>query len=104
MDRSPCPLRDSTESPIDIDWICFNFHPQFARTRQTLAVFMRDLSLPFGTIEAKDEGEEVVLHPYVPSTPSDEFRRSHATQSSFRKKKPPPRTAFTAAQAATCIG
>jgi hypothetical protein len=27
-------------------------------------------------IEAKDEGEEVVLHPYVPSTPSEELARS----------------------------
>jgi hypothetical protein len=104
MDRSPSPLRDSTESPINIDWICFNFHPQFARTRQNLAVFVRDLSLPFGTIEAKDEGEEVVSHPYVPSTPSEELRRSRATPSSFGKKKPPPRSTFTTARAATCIG
>jgi hypothetical protein len=55
-------------------------------------------------IEAKDEGEEVVPHPYVPSTPSEELGRSHATPSSFKKKKPPPRTAFTTARAATCIG
>jgi hypothetical protein len=65
---------------------------------------VRDLSLPFGMIEAKDEGEEVVPHPYVPSTPSEELGRSHATPSSFKKKKPPPRTAFTTARAATCIG
>jgi hypothetical protein len=31
---------------------------------------MHDLSLPFGTIEAEDEGEEDVLYP---------FRASHAT-------------------------
>jgi hypothetical protein len=49
---------------------------------------VRDLSLPFGTIEAKGEEEELVPHPYVPSTPSEELRRSRATPSSFRKKKP----------------
>jgi hypothetical protein len=53
--------------------------------------------LPFGTIEAKDEGEEVMLHLYVPSMPSEELGRSRTTPSSFGKKKPPPRTAFTAA-------
>jgi hypothetical protein len=66
--------------------------------------FVRDLSLPFGMIEAKGEGEEVVPHPYVPSTPSEELERSRAMSSSFGKKKPPPRTAFTAARAATFIG
>jgi hypothetical protein len=76
----------------------------FTRTRQTLAVFVRDLLLPFGTIEAKGEGEELVPHPYLPSTPSEELGRSRATSSSFRKKKPLPRTAFTVARAATCIG
>jgi hypothetical protein len=65
---------------------------------------MRDLLLPFGTIEAKDEGEEVVPHPYVPSMPSEELERSRATLPSFGKKKPPPRTTFTVARAATCIG
>jgi hypothetical protein len=64
---------------------------------------VRDLSLPFGTIKAKGEEEELVPHPYVPSTPSEELRRSRATPSSFRKKKPLPRTAFTAARAATCF-
>jgi hypothetical protein len=48
-------------------------------------------------IQAKDEGEEVVSHPYVPSTLSEELRRSRAMPSSFEKKKPPPRTTFTAA-------
>jgi hypothetical protein len=65
---------------------------------------MCNLWMPFGTIEAKDEGEEVVPHLYVPSTPSEELGRSHATPPSFGKKKPPPRTAFTAARDATCIG
>jgi hypothetical protein len=55
-----------------------------------------DLLLHFGTIQAKDEGEEVVPHPYVSSTPLEELKRSRATPSSFGKKKPPPRTAFTA--------
>jgi hypothetical protein len=68
-------------------------------------VFVRDLSLPFGMIDAKDEGEEVMLHPYVPSMLSEELGRSRAMPSSFGKKKsPPPRTAFTTARAATCIG
>jgi hypothetical protein len=66
-------------------------------------IFVPDFLPPFGTLEAKDEGEEVVPHPYVPSTPSEELGRSRATPSSFRKKKPPPCTTFTAAQAATCI-
>jgi hypothetical protein len=55
-------------------------------------------------IEAKDEGEEVVPHPYVPSTPLEELRRSRTTPSSFGKKKPLPRTAFTAARVVACIG
>jgi hypothetical protein len=55
-------------------------------------------------VEAKVEGEEVVPHPYVLSTPSEELRRSRATPSSFGKKKSPPLTAFTTVRAATCIG
>jgi hypothetical protein len=54
--------------------------------------------------EAKDEGEEVEPHPYVPSTPSEELRRSRTTPSSFGKKKLPSCTTFTVARAATCIG
>jgi hypothetical protein len=56
-------------------------------------------------IEAKDEGEEVEPHPYVPSMLSEELGRSRAMPSSNGKKKsPPPRTVFTTARAATCIG
>jgi hypothetical protein len=55
-------------------------------------------------IEAEDKGEEVVPHPYVMSMLLEELRRSCTTTSSFGKKKPPPRTAFTTAQATTCIG
>jgi hypothetical protein len=67
-------------------------------------VFVHDLSLPFGMIEAEDEGEEVVPHPYVPSTSSEELRTSRATPSSFGNKKLPSRNAFTTTRAATCIG
>jgi hypothetical protein len=55
-------------------------------------------------LEAKDEGEEVVPHLYVSSMASEELGGSHATPSSFGKKKPLLRTAFTAARTATCIG
>jgi hypothetical protein len=44
---------------------------------------MRDLSLPFGTIEAKDKGEEDVPHPFVQATSPEELGRSRAAPSSF---------------------
>jgi hypothetical protein len=52
---------------------------------------MRDLSLPFGTIEAEDEGEEDVPHPFVQATLPEELGRNCAAPSSFRKKKSPSR-------------
>jgi hypothetical protein len=42
-------------------------------------------------IEAEDEGEEDVPHPFVQATPPEELRRSRATPSSFGKKKSPSR-------------
>jgi hypothetical protein len=66
-------------------------------------IFVPDFSPPFGTLEAEDEGEEVVSHLYVPSTPPEELGRSCAMPSSFGKK-PLPHTTFIAARVATCIG
>jgi hypothetical protein len=58
-------------------------------------IFVLAFSPPFGMLEAKDEREEVVSHPYVPSTPSEELGRSRAMPSRLGKKLPP-RTTFTA--------